>query len=151
MADPFCTEESFGKTIFHYSKHFMVLYDIRPVVRGHILIVPKRHILDILEFSGDEAKEMHLLFEQVIPRILSIYGATQNSYDLTSQIGPYSGRSVAHLHFHILPRNKNDEYQEGDKSIYEDIKLNKSRFTQKDVEAEVARLRKEFGYSPEQR
>lgn len=151
MADPFCTKEAFGRTIFHESKHFMVLYDIKPVVRGHILFVPKRHVLDILEFSSDEARELHDLFHSVIPRILSIYKATENSYDITSQVGPYSGRSVAHLHMHMIPRRKEDEYQGSDSIIYEDIKLNRTHFTEKEVETEVARLRKEFGFKQAQK
>lgn len=146
MPDPFCTKELFSKTIFYESKYFMALYDIKPVVRGHTLIVPKRHILDFLELSSEESIDLHKVFGHVIPKVLSIYGATENSYDLTSQIGHYSGRTVAHLHIHIVPRSKNDEYQNDSRNVYLDIKMNKTHFTIKDVGAEVARLRKEFGY-----
>lgn len=151
MEDPFCTKASYSRTIFYESKHFMVLYDIKPVLRGHILFIPKRHVLDILELRNEEAGDMHRVFEKVIPKILSKYGATGNSYDITSQIGPYSGRSVAHLHIHMIPRRKEDEYQSDDRNIFEDIKFNRSSFTLKDVEAEVASLRKEFAYPTAQK
>lgn len=146
MPDPFCTKELFSKTIFYESKYFMVLYDIKPVVPGHTLIVPKRHILDFLELNTEESADLHEVFDHVIPKILSIYGANENSYDMTSQIGPYSGRTVAHLHIHIVPRVKNDEYQSESSNVYLDIKMNKTHFTMKDVSTEVAKLRKEFGY-----
>ncbi len=149
-ADPFCDRELFGMTIFYESEHFMMLYDIRPVVRGHCLIVPKRHTLDLLELSDKEAAEMHKVLSRIVPRLLEIYGASEGSYDITSQVGKYSGRSVAHLHFHIIPRNRNDAYQRDDMNIFEDIKLNKTIFTVDDVKKEVSRLRKEFGYSQRQ-
>ncbi len=146
--DPFCIEAETGRSMFFRSEHFMVLYDIRPVVRGHILFVPKRHMLDILEMTKSEIEDFHSVFAKTVPRILRIYGASEGSYDLTSQIGRYSGRSVEHLHFHVLPRKKDDLYNKSDKSIFEDLKLNRSGFSPADVKKEVEMLRKEFGYKP---
>lgn len=146
--DPFCIEEETGKSIFFESESFMVLYDIKPVVRGHILFVPKRHMLDILEMTEDEISDFHRLFAETVPRLLKVYGASGNSYDLTSQIGRYSGRSVEHLHIHVLPRRKDDMYNTSDKNIFEDLKLNKSNFSPEDVKREVEKLRNEFRYKP---
>ncbi len=116
--DPFCIEAETGKSLFFESDRFMVLYDIRPVVRGHILFVPKRHMLDILEMTEEEIADFHSIFAKVVPKVLKIYGASEGSYDLTSQIGRYSGRSVEHLHLHMLPRKKDDLYNTSDKSIF---------------------------------
>ncbi|MHB1830242.1 MAG: HIT family protein [Candidatus Micrarchaeaceae archaeon] len=146
--DPFCIEAETGKSLFFESDRFMVLYDIRPVVRGHILFVPKRHMLDILEMTEEEIADFHSIFAKVVPKVLKIYGASEGSYDLTSQIGRYSGRSVEHLHLHMLPRKKDDLYNTSDKSIFEDLKMNKSNFSYEDVKKEVEMLKKEFRYKP---
>ncbi len=146
LEDPFCTKAATDKTIFYESKRFMVLYDIKPVVMGHCLFIPKRHVVDILELSSDELSELLKVFGLVVPRMLKLYGATENSYDLTSQIGPYSGRTVPHLHIHLLPRSKDDMYQREDSNIFEDIKNNRSNFSISDVDREVAKLRIEFRY-----
>ncbi len=144
--DPFCTKSETDKTVFYESASFMVLYDIKPVVRGHCLFIPKRHVVDLPELKKHEQRELWELLCSMIPRILKIYVADGNSYDLTSQIGPYSGRTIAHLHIHLLPRRKDDIYQSDSKNIFEDIKLNRSSFSSADVQKEVSALRKEFGY-----
>lgn len=149
--DPFCDREGTVKTIFYETEHFMVLYDIRPVVIGHCLFVPKRHIVDILELTAEEAKDLYGAFGHVIPKMLGIYESTENSYDISSQVGPYSGRSVPHLHIHLLPRKKDDRYQQADANIFEDIKLNRTNFTYENVMEQVARLRKEFRYKEQKR
>ena len=145
-SDPFCVKAETDKSIFYESKHFMVLYDIRPVVKGHCLFVPKRHIIDMLELSKDEIIDLHHVLDLVAPKMLKLYDATENSYDLTSQVGPYSGRTVPHLHIHMLPRAKGDKYQKNSSNIFEDIKMNRSNFSYAEVENEVKRLRKEFGF-----
>ncbi len=145
--DPFCSREAFGRTIFYESEKFMALHDIKPVVLGHVLIVPKRHVLDLLELDNSEKDDMRKAFDIVVPKVLEMYRASENSYDITLQVGPYSGRSVPHLHAHIIPRRKDDVYQRDDKNIYEDIKLNTSAFSLEDVDREVGRLRNEFKYA----
>ncbi|MDE1768306.1 MAG: HIT family protein [Candidatus Micrarchaeota archaeon] len=148
MQDPFCNEEAYSKTVFYESDYFRVLYDLRPVIRGHVLFVSKRHVTNLLELNNEEIGDLHKTFMKVIPAILKVYGATDESYDITSQIGPYSGRTVPHLHFHVLPRSRSDEYQNEEKNIFDDLKLNRTHFGASDVETEVKKLRKEFGYKP---
>ncbi len=144
--DPFCDSEQTEKSVFFESKYFMLLYDVKPVVPGHILFVPKRHVLDFTELNDEEEEDFHKTFKEIVPRILKIYGSTENSYDFVSQVGRYSGRSVEHLHIHVLPRSKNDAYSGRDNNIFDDLKLNRSNFGHEHVENEVARLRKEFGF-----
>lgn len=144
--DPFCMKENTNKTIFYDTKHFMVLYDIKPVVPGHSLFVPKRHVVDLLELSLDELRDFYSILHYVIPRMLRLYESTENSYDLSSQIGPYSGRTVPHLHVHLLPRRSGDKYQMPDENIFNDIKTNKTSATYEDVKVQIDRLRKEFRY-----
>lgn len=147
-SDPFCVRSEIDKTIFFESRHFVVLYDIKPAVRGHCLFVPKRHMTDMLELTNDEMADFHGLFQAVVPRVLKLYGASENSYDVASQVGPYSGRSISHLHIHLLPRVKEDKYQNENSNIFDDIKMNRTEFSAADVENEVRRLRREFKFTP---
>ena len=117
--DVFCSE-SIEKGIFYKTRHTIALCDIAPVVYGHSLIIPRRHVLDFSELSSEELLDMQSVINKVKPVILKLYGDSSNSYDLTAQIGEYSGMSVRHLHFHIIPRKKNDEYQKG-KSVFDAI------------------------------
>ncbi len=148
--DPFCTKEDTNRTIFYETESTMVLYDIKPVVAGHSLFVPKRHVVDILELTNAELEDLYATFHHIIPRMLKLYKSTDNSYDLTSQIGPYSGRTIPHLHIHFLPRRSEDKYQSQNANIFKDIKMNKSNATFDEVMAQVARLREEFRYRLQQ-
>jgi diadenosine tetraphosphate (Ap4A) HIT family hydrolase len=149
--DPFCVRAMLDETIFYESRHFFALYDARPVVKGHCLFIPKRHVTDILELRSDELADLHDLFDAVVPRLLRLYRATKNSYDVALQIGPYSGRSISHIHIHVLPRVKGDDYQSEDSNIFDDIKMKRTKFSRADVENEVRRLRGEFRYKPARR
>lgn len=148
--DPFCDMEQIKDRLFYRTGHFYAVYDIRPVVRGHVLFISRRHVEDIIDFSEAERKDMHDAFFYVIPRLLSIYCPEERSYDLTAQIGEYSGRTINHFHMHMIPRTKADGYQKRSARIYADVALNRSSFSAADVEKEVKLLRKEFRYKPTQ-
>ncbi|MDE1860721.1 MAG: HIT family protein [Candidatus Micrarchaeota archaeon] len=144
--DPFCSREAFGKTVFFESRHFMALYDINPVVRGHILLVPRRHVTDPLQLTAEESDDSRKAMRRVVPRILDIYDASEGSYNMTMQVGPYSGRSISHIHMHIIPRNRSDPYHGKGLGIYKDIERNVPRFGWDEVSREIKMLRKEFKY-----
>ncbi len=146
-SDVFCSV-SISDGIFYKTKHTMVVADIAPVVYGHTLIIPTRHVLDITELTGEELLDLFNAIKKVKPVILGLYGDGTGSYDLTSQIGEYSGMSVRHLHIHLIPRKKNDEYQDGSgKSVYDAIEHVK-RLSKDEYAKRVAVLRKELKWNP---
>jgi diadenosine tetraphosphate (Ap4A) HIT family hydrolase len=141
--DVFCSE-SVEKGIFFKSKHAFALCDIAPVTYGHSLVIPKRHVLDVTELTEEEFLDMYHVIRKVKAVVLRLYGDSSNSYDLTAQIGEYSGMSVRHLHFHIIPRRKGDEYQTG-KSVFDAIEHVK-RLDSGEYEKRVSILRKELDW-----
>ena len=143
-ADAFCSK-SIEKGIFYRSKHAFALCDIAPVTYGHSLVIPRRHVLDVTELDDAELLDLCHVISKVKPVILRLYGDSSNSYDLTAQIGEYSGMSVRHLHFHIIPRRKGDEYQTG-KSVFDAIEHVK-RLDSHEYEKRVSTLRKELDWS----
>ncbi len=144
-SDVFCSD-AIRPGIFYKTEHMIAICDIAPVVYGHSLVIPRRHVLDVRELSDGELKDMHDTIKKVTPVLLRLYGDSSNSYDLTAQIGEYSGMSVRHLHFHIIPRNKTDEYQKGDKSVFDAIEHVK-RLDEQEYAKRVAILRKELNWS----
>ena len=81
-----------------------VFLDISPNTNGHMLIIPKKHIVTVDELDDDTAKhileiekKMHILLKER----LNIEGLTivQNN-DL--------GQEVKHYHVHLIPRYKDD-------------------------------------------
>lgn len=142
--DVFCSDQ-INHGIFYKTKHTIALYDIAPVVPGHCLLIPRRHMIDIKEASEEELSDLFKTLKKIRPVILKLYGDRSNSYNFTAQIGRYSGMSVMHLHFHFIPRRKQDPFQRG-KSVYSEIERTR-RISEGDYRKEVARLRKELKWS----
>ncbi|MFP3289415.1 MAG: DUF4931 domain-containing protein [Candidatus Micrarchaeota archaeon] len=148
--DPFCDKKSIETQIYYETKYMNVLYNLYPVVRGHTLIVPKRHVKSLNELSEKEAVDLIKTIRYVTPKLLKVYNA-DSSYNLVAQVGPYSGRSIEHLHIHIIPRNKYDMYSDYTDRLYADLrKFELEKLAKHKVEPEVEKLRKVFNYKPVQ-
>ncbi|GAC1343599.1 MAG: HIT family protein [Myxococcales bacterium] len=78
--------------------------DARPVFKGHVLVVPRRHVAD---FAGLAAGEMEPLFAaaQRVARAQEVALAAQGSF---VAVNHRISQSVAHLHVHVVPRTKGD-------------------------------------------
>ncbi len=155
--DVFCSPEIY-RQVYYESKHFIVAYSYFPILPGHSLIIPKRHMGDISEMTAEEAEDMFAVLKKVVPVLLKIYKASDNSYNVAAQIGKYSGRTVPHLHFHIIPRRKGDRFYKDSNELYDKLAGEKARLTKAEstlhfklVSKEVSRLRRIFRYEPKER
>ena len=146
VADPFCSNDAISGTLFYSSRHINLLYDIKPVVRGHVLFVTKRHVVGATELSEEEIYDLHKTLKFAVPKITRIYGDRDASYNLTIQVGRHSGRTVGHFPMHMIPRKDGDRFNR-DENVYDAIKNNSTHFSMEDVRKEVAILREEFGYT----
>jgi diadenosine tetraphosphate (Ap4A) HIT family hydrolase len=110
---PFCRELQGGKLpdfcdadidsrILHETERFVVMADISPLVPGHVMIVPKAHILcygaveDTArdEFSGIVHATRAILKEHYGPSVMLEHG--------TSSLAPVADH-VTHAHLHFVP------------------------------------------------
>jgi len=75
--------------------------DISPWHRGHTLVVPKRHVADLV--SGAPAlAEIGPAIDAVARLLLDRLGA--DGLNLYSAAGATAGQEVFHLHVHLVPR-----------------------------------------------
>ncbi len=75
----------------------IAIVPLGPVVEGHVLVIPKRHLADAASDPDTAAVTMRRAAE-IVPRPANI---------ITS-LGPEATQSVFHLHLHIVPRAEND-------------------------------------------
>jgi len=148
--DPFCSKELIAKQIYFESKHINVLYNIHPILPGHSLLVPKRHVENIGELSEEEWKDILKALDKVLPVLLKLYSKGSSSYNLSFNVGPYSGRVISHLHMHIVPRWKNDPFSKDANALYAGLykDIYEKDATKENITAEIERLRKIFKYKP---
>lgn len=105
MKCPFCGP-AINRQAFYTGKHFVALYDIRPVVKGHSLVVTKRHVSSFLDLNAEEKAEFVSFTKKAIYIALKFSSAHQ--FDLILQEGKDAGQSIRHLHLHIIPRKRKD-------------------------------------------
>jgi bis(5'-adenosyl)-triphosphatase len=108
---PFC-EPNVDAATFAGSEHFRAVYDISPILPGHSLVTPKRHVTSLMDLSEPELGEMMVFSRQVLKVLLLAFQG--QGFDWTIQEGKVAGQSVPHLHLHLLPRKENDLPQPGD-------------------------------------
>lgn len=104
MACPFCNPDK--ERITRESDLAFAMRDGFPVSKGHMLIIPKRHISSFFDLTDDEYKEIRgLLIES---KNLLDLELSPDGYNIGVNDGPAAGQTVPHLHFHLIPRYLGD-------------------------------------------
>ncbi|MEK6800639.1 MAG: HIT domain-containing protein [Nanoarchaeota archaeon] len=109
---PFCElNKEKTRVIWEGEKVFVVLSNPR-LMKGHILVIPKRHVGKISELDEEEREE---LFKTVLDFQERILGKIAKGCDIVQNYRPFQkeGRlKVYHLHVHLRPRELFDELYE---------------------------------------
>lgn len=79
----------------------IVFRDINPRAPTHVLAIPRRHLPSAHDLT-DSAEDRELL--AALFAALRAYAAESGlrGYRIVTNVGPDSGQSVFHLHFHLL-------------------------------------------------
>lgn len=79
--------------------------NLKPIVPGHILIVPLRTtVLNLSDLTMPESQDYFNTLQLIHRFIKWEYKA--DSVNVAIQDGPEAGQSVPHLHTHVIPRYK---------------------------------------------
>lgn len=81
-------------------------YDNFPVNKGHVLVVPKRHVATFFEASQEELNGIIELVFQVKEMLDVEY--KPDGYNIGVNVDKAGGQTVFHLHFHVIPRYLGD-------------------------------------------
>lgn len=137
---PFCNKEIISKQKVYETKNEYVLYNRRKTkCIGRCLVIPKKHVATLHDLSIDEAKSLFGTVWYVARKIRDHYKPLGVNYGFNE--GDIAGQTVFHLHFHILPRYKEDGIPEfhlfhGDpakKGIFKTDEFNKLALELRDV------------------
>ena len=85
-------------------EHVCAFLDVRPVFKGHVLVVPRAHVPTLLELPGPDVGPFFTAVQRAaaaVERALEADGTFVASNNKVSQ-------SVAHLHVHVVPRRRKD-------------------------------------------
>lgn len=76
-------------------------HDIAPRSPTHVLVVPKVHIPSAADLTEDDGPLLGRMFA-TLAGIARDAGIAENGYRIVSNVGPWAGQSVDHLHLHLM-------------------------------------------------
>ncbi|MGN0628580.1 MAG: HIT domain-containing protein [Oscillospiraceae bacterium] len=103
----FCKIISSNSIMKVYEDDFTVAFmDVAKDVDGHILVVPKKHVKNILDCDTDTLNKVMGAVKRVSNHLVDKCG--YEGVNLLNANDESAGQSVPHFHIHIIPRKKND-------------------------------------------
>jgi histidine triad (HIT) family protein len=123
-------------SILYEDEDVIAFLDIKPVNEGHTLVIPKKHFVTLDDCDEEVAKHLIVVLKRLNISVCKavncegIFNAAMN--------GESAGQEVFHLHFHIIPRFKDDGFGFRFPKSYE---IKKER---KMLDEIAARIRKEI-------
>lgn len=84
----------------HEDAEVIAFRDINPQAPTHVLVISRRHIPSAHELTDDDGDLLARLFG-VLQRVADEAGLREE-YRIVTNVGPASGQTVDHLHFHLL-------------------------------------------------
>ncbi len=83
------------------NEHAVAIRDISPVAPTHVLIIPRRHVVDAAAVGRDDAALLGEIFE-LVNDVARAEGVAATGFRIVANVGADSGNQVAHLHFHVI-------------------------------------------------
>ncbi len=84
----------------------LAFLDIYPAAKGHSLIIPKKHYKTMLEIPETELKEVIRVTQKIGAAAMKATKA--DGFTVLQNNNEAAGQVVPHLHFHVVPRFKED-------------------------------------------
>ena len=87
----------------------MAFLDLRPIVPGHTLVIPKAHVPSLAELPED-------LGARLIPAAMGVAAALRRSglpcegVNFHLADGAVAGQVIFHVHLHVVPRTRGDGF-----------------------------------------
>jgi histidine triad (HIT) family protein len=78
--------------------------DIRPVFKGHLLVIPRRHFVTLSELPTPLLTSVFVVVQRCASAVVAGLGA-QGSWVAQNNV---VSQAVPHVHVHVVPRTKGD-------------------------------------------
>jgi len=109
-------------------EQFIAFLDIMPLVKGHVLVVPKREVSYIFDLEPNELSSLHLFAQQVAKAMDKTLTCTRIGMAVI-------GLEVPHVHIHLVPLRTVDDIN---------FTRPKLKLTQEELAATADLIRKGF-------
>ena len=83
-----------------------VRYDNNSLSKGHVLVVPKRHVASFFDMTVDEQASVLDLLRQAQASVQREHAP--DGYNIGVNVGKAAGQARMHVHVHLIPRYAGD-------------------------------------------
>jgi histidine triad (HIT) family protein len=87
---------------------YLAILDIRPIVRGHVLVIPKVHTVDLTDTPSETLADM-MRIGQRIAKAARASALHADGNNIVVNDGKAAFQSVLHIHLHVAPRTSGDK------------------------------------------
>ena len=81
-------------------------YDGNSLSRGHVLVIPRRHVADFFDMTAEEQGAILELLNKTRAFIRQKH--SPDGFNIGVNIGKAAGQNRMHVHVHLIPRYKGD-------------------------------------------
>src|SRR5438132_2489862 len=83
-----------------------VRYDNHSLSRGHVLVIPRRHVANFFDMTAEEQAAVLALLNEAQRLVQTQH--SPDGYNIGVNIGKAGGQSRMHVHVHLIPRYAGD-------------------------------------------
>ncbi|MBB2993533.1 diadenosine tetraphosphate (Ap4A) HIT family hydrolase [Mycolicibacterium iranicum] len=87
---------------------YLAILDIRPFTRGHTLVIPKVHTVDLTDTPPDTLGQMAAIGQR-IAKAARVSGLHADGNNIAVNDGKAAFQTVFHIHLHVVPRRDGDK------------------------------------------
>ena len=93
-----------SKHVLYNDGKDMVVLNIAPYTRGHLLVIPTEHYTDLNELDSESLKNLFNTVQKAAALIKEII--TPDGINIGINLGEAAGQNIQHIHVHLVPRFK---------------------------------------------
>ena len=98
-------DKEISAKIIYEDDDVIAFEDIAPVVKVHVLVIPKKEIKNLDAVTEEDLIILGKL-QLAISKIAKTLGLSEEGYRVVTNINDNGGQTVYHLHYHILGGQK---------------------------------------------
>ena len=87
--------------IVYEDEHCLAFRDVSPQAPAHVLVVPKKPVVNLLDAAPDDTLLLGQLMQAAV-HVARTQGLADDGFRVVVNVGPDGGQSVDHLHLHVL-------------------------------------------------
>ena len=96
----------------------IVILDLNPVVDGHALVIPKKHVDDFTKMDDELLLHINKVAKEIGTKLVSVL----ETHALQLVVNYLDAQEIKHYHLHIIPNNRIAKATRSSKETYEMIK-----------------------------